>query len=29
MRPLLEGVKLKGTVRQQLEAFAQTEGLQL
>ncbi len=29
MAPLLDGVKLKGTVREKLEAFAQAEGLQL
>jgi hypothetical protein len=29
MRPLLDGAKLKGTVREKLETFAQAEGLQL
>jgi phosphotransferase system enzyme I (PtsP) len=29
MAPLLEGINLKGTVRQKLEAFAAAEGLQL
>jgi len=29
MRPLLDGAKLKGTIREKLEAFAQAEGLQL
>ena len=29
MAPLLEGTNLKGTIREQLEAFAAAEGLQL
>ena len=29
MRPMLDSAKLKGTVREKLEAFAQAEGLQL
>jgi phosphotransferase system enzyme I (PtsP) len=29
MAPLLEGINLKGTVREKLEAFAAAEGLQL
>jgi hypothetical protein len=29
MTPLLEGMNLKGTVREKLESFAAAEGLQL